>query len=315
MATASRKTVAMLFLGGATIDERNRLGDTVTKAAHVKPWLKAMSEMDIIAETQGVFIASGIAAVGVPEWQQVAEAIRELYDEVDGFVIVHQLETIPAAATALSLMFTSLGKPVVLCGSALVSLEERSPGRRSIKNVVADFGAKASFINAVQVAVSDISGVVVVYGSHIYRGNTVVGPMTAVHGDILGKIDFGIRFFGHHDARHGRALKIVSSFATNIDVVEYLPGVDVRHLVHIPRGTVAVFLTAPEATQALSNAVIQVRAVVPETMPVILYGSDSSGTMSGVCPVRALSRSAALLKTMWALGQTSDLKKLRKLLS
>lgn len=297
------------------IDERNRLGDTVTKAAHVKPWLKAMSEMDIIAETAGIFISSGETSVGIPEWQQAVDSIRELYNDVDGFVIVHQLETLPAAASALSLMFAALGKPVVLCGSALHSTTERPVGRRSTKTMAADFGAKASFINAVQVAVSDISGVLVVYGSHIYRGDTVVGTMPEVHGEVLGKIDFGIRFFGHHAGRHDRVLKTAAAFATNIDVVEYVPGVDVRHLIHIPRGTVAVFLSTPESIGSLSGALMQVRRVVPASIPVVLYGGKLRLDTTGVYSVQALSRSAALLKTMWAFGQTTDLKKLQKLLS
>lgn len=314
MATSSRKSVAILFLGGATIDERNRLGDTVTKAAHVKPWLRAMSEMDIIAETEGVFIASGIDTIGIPEWKSAGESIKDLYDEVDGFVVVHQLETLPAAAVALTLMLQNLGKPVVLCGSPLLGAEEKKNGRQAVKSA-ADFGAKASFINAVQVAVSDIAGVVVVYGSHIYRGATLVGPMNNVQGDILGKIDFGIRFFGQPSKRVERVLKLQSTFETKVAVAEYLPGVDLRHLLHLPRGTRALFIASPDGAGVFGGVIEQLRGSLPSQTPIVVYSGTNISNISGTFNVPGSSRSAALLRLMWALGQTADPKKLKKLLS
>lgn len=315
MATPPRKTVALFFLGGATIDERRRLGDTVTKASHVKPWLRAMSEMDIIAETEGVFIASGIGAIGLPEWTAVGRAIRERYDDVDGFVVVHQLATLPAAAVALSLMLKNIGKPVVLCGSPLLSADERADGRSRTKSSVTDFGAKAGFINTVQVAVSDIADVVVVYGSHIYRGETIVGPMANINGDILGKIDFGIRFFGQHAGRRDRSWKLLASFETKVAVAEYLPGVDLRHLLHLPRGTRAVFLSSPEGAGAVTAAVEQLDGHLPPATPIVVYGGPAAVDLPGTLVVRGPSRSSALLRLMWALGQTTDPKRLKKLLS
>ena len=315
MATPPRKSVAILFLGGATIDERLRLGDTVTTSAQVKPWLRAMSEMDIIAETQGVFITPGITTVGLPEWQAAAEAVYTLYDDVDGFVVVHQLATLPAAATALSLMFATIGKPVVLCGSPLDDRSGQPVVRRASTSAGSDFGAKASFINAVQVAVSDVAGVVVVYGSHMYRGDTLVGPMASVHGDVVGKIDFGIRFFGSHAKRSNRAWKVLSSFDTKVAVAEYLPGVDLGHLLHLPKGTRAIFLSSPEGAGAMTAAIQQLRGSLPNQIPIVVYTGTKASQLAGTVPVRAASRSAALLRLMWALGQTTDQKKLKKLLS
>lgn len=314
MATTTRKSVAILFLGGATIDDRNRLGDTITKTAHVKPWLRAMSEMDIIAETEGVFIASGAATIGIAEWTLATESINEFYDEVDGFVVVHQLATLPAAAMAFSLMLTQIGKPVVLCGSPLLSAEEKKLGRSTVKST-ADYGAKASFINAVQVAVSDIAGVLVVYGSHIYRGQSMIGPIGNLHGDILGKIDFGIRFFGKQQHRSDRPLNIQATFETKVAVAEYLPGVDLHHLLHLPRGTRAIFLSSPEGSEVMSGAIDQLRSAQPAHIPIVIYSPVSTYDVPGTLSVRASSRSAALLRLMWALGQTTDVKKLKKLLS
>ncbi len=315
MATQSRKSVALLFLGGATIDERDRLGDSVSKPAHVKPWLRQMSEMDIIAETQGVYVASGVTTIGLAEWQETADAIKELYDDVDGFVVIHQLETLPAAAVALSLLLQKLGKPVVLCGSPLLSGIERANHQSKQKSTTSEFGAKASFINAVQVAVSDIAEVVVVYGSHIYRGRSIVGPMAQVSGDVIGKIDFGIRFFGEHEKRHDRALKLSAPFDQRLAMIEYLPGVDMSHAFTISRGTRAVFVSSPEGQGALTSAVTKLRQLVPTSLPIIVYQHHHANVPSGVFVIDGTSRATAVLRVMWALGQTDDPKKLQKLLS
>lgn len=313
MSTIPRKSVAILFLGGATIDERQRLGETVTKPTHVKPWLRAMSEMDIIAETEGFFVVSGQSSVGLADWIAAGQIIKEQYQNYDGFVVVHQLETLPAGATALSLMLQSLGKPVVLCGSPLLSAAEKKSGRASVKTSL-DYGAKASFINAVQVAVSDIAGVVIVYGSHMYLGSTVVGSKAGLHGEVLGKIDFGIRFFGQQPLRSNRPLKLQPKFETKVAVAEYMPGVDLRYLLHLPRGTRAIFLSSPEGAGAIDQAVGLLRGTLTTRIPIVTYSGSNEPTKSGTLRVGGSSRSTALLRLMWALGQTDDLKKLEKLL-
>lgn len=313
MAILTRPTVAMLFMGGATIDDRHRLGDTVTTAAHVQPWLLAMSEMDIIAETRGYFISNGTQGIGVKEWQAVGKKIQELYDQVDGFVVVHHIETVPAAATALSLMFSGIGKPVVLCGSPLDHHLARSSTRSSTKG--GDLGAKAGFINAVQVAASDASGVIVVHGSHMFLGSTVQATERSLTGEILGKIDFGIRFFGQHPHRSQRAWKLLSTFDTRVAVVEYLPGVDWSYVLQVSRNTRAILLSSPEGVSALRSAVKQLRARISSSMVIAVYSPIKIFDVTGVITVPGATRSSALLKLMWALGQTTDSKKLKKLLS
>lgn len=315
MATPSRKSVALLFLGGATIDERDRLGDSVSKPAQVKPWLRQMSEMDIIAETEGIFITAGISHVGLTEWAGAGQAIKDRYDEVDGFVVIHQLATLPAAAVALSLMFQKLGKPVVLCGSPLRTSAERTGQSAKQKPTTSEFGAKASFINAVQVAVSDIAEVVVVYGSHIYRGQSVVGPVSNLSGDIIGKIDFGIRFFGQHDRRNERACKLLPNFDPHVAVIEYLPGIDYSQTFNLPRGTRAVFVSSLEGLGTLAPALINIRQGIPAAIPIIVYHPTTGTLPTDVLSVTAPSRATAVLRVMWALGQTTERKKLQKLLA
>lgn len=289
----------------------------VSNAKQAQAWLASISEMDIIADTEGVFVTSGSAGIGLPEWALAAETIRREYHRADGFVIVHQFETVPAAAWALSLMVQQTGKPVVICGSpTTLHLRTRSPRTASTGlPVVGGLGAKANYINALQVAVSDVGEVLVVHGSHMYRGSTLVGPMSEPQGLILGKIDFGIRFFGQQVSRTARPPKILSDFDTHIAVAEYLPGVDVRHMATVNKGTRALFLSSPEGLDLVLPFLASIRQALPANTELILYGPHHGQLPSFVIPVTAPARSAAVVKVMWALGQSSAARSLRKLLS
>ncbi len=317
MPKLERKTIGLFFLGGATIDEHGRAGETVTKVKDVGPWLKQMSETDIIADTDGVFVASGLTPIGLTEWTAAAEAIEEHYQRFDGFVLIHQLETVPAAATVLSLMLPKLEKPVVLCGSPLLSPAERNAGLRKLKTPeTGEYGAKATFINAVQVAVSDAAEVVVVYGSHIYRGSTLAGPITGLQGFTLGKIDFGIRFFGEQIHRNARGFKIQTSFDRQVTVAEYLPGIDLAGVIQQAKTQHALFLSSPDGSAVVGSAVSHIVPQLPPSYPIIVFGPATKlNVPANVIAMTGSNRSVALLRVMWALGQTTDKRKLRKLLT
>ncbi len=317
MAKLERKTIGLFFLGGSTIDERGRSGDVVTKPKDIGPWLRNMSETDIIADTDGVFVASGLIPTGLSEWTACAEAIRDHRDEFDGYVVIHQLETMPAGAIALSLMLQKLEKPVVLCGSPLLSPAERNAGLRKLKAPeTGEYGAKATVINAVQVAVSDAAEVVMIYGSHIYRGSTVSGPITTAQGYILGKIDFGIRFFGEQIKRAKRGFKTQLQFDRNVAVAEYLHGLDLSQVVEQAKRNHALFLSSADGSAVVGSAVSHVAAALPADFPIVVFGPgvDKLSLPANTIPITGPNRTVGLMRLMWALGQTQDKRKLRKLL-
>ena len=319
MANRNRPSVALLFMGGSTIDDRDRSGDAVRTAADVKPWMKHMSEMDIIAETDGFFVTSGIEPVGLSEWITAAKLIQEHYDRFDGFVIIHQSETIPAAATALSLIFTTIGKPIVIVGSSLLSSAEKKAGRVSLLPGAGEFGAKASIINAVQVAVSDVAETVVIYGSHVFRGGTVFweasGDGGHLQGETLGKIDFGMRFFGQQQRRSSKAPAIKPSFDSDVAVSEYIPGVDVKHIISHARGRSGLFLSSPEGPAPAIGIIAKIVAALPN-LPIMIFSPRSSTATlpANVVLLTGHHRVAALLTFMWVLGQKGNWAQQRKLL-
>lgn len=56
------------------------------------------------------------ANINPKEWSNIGNYIVSMYDNYDAFIIIQGIDTITYTASALSLMFENLGKPIVLTG-------------------------------------------------------------------------------------------------------------------------------------------------------------------------------------------------------
>lgn len=70
--------------------------------------------------------------MGPEDWVKIATTIETQYYDYDGFVVIHGTDTMAYTASALSFMFSNLGKPVVLVGSMLPFGEVHSDARRNL---------------------------------------------------------------------------------------------------------------------------------------------------------------------------------------
>lgn len=304
-----RTRLAFLFAGGSTTESVPRPGSSVHGPRDVEPWLRRLAELDIIADIDGACIASGLAPVGLPEWQAMTAWIDRHYDAYDGFVIVHQLATLPLAASVLTWMLTDIGKPVVVTGSSLLSRREKRAGVQADPWLVQHSSDRAGFINAAQVAVSDVGEVAAVVGNTIYRGSALIDligqPLEPIQRGVLGRVDFGIRLAGQQLRRRRRALRVRPIFETNVITAEYIPGVDLTSMVPIEPGPRGLFVSAPGGDMNLPTLIGQLNQPRIKSLPTALYLTrrPSIALPAHVVVVTGRDRSVAVLKFMWALGQ------------
>ncbi len=93
------------------------------------------------------------------DWIEIAKEIKKVYDNYDGFIILHGTDTMAYSASIFSFMFENLSKPIILTGSQLPISNPRSDG-------------KINFINSIFVAKEKkINEVVILFGNKILRGN------------------------------------------------------------------------------------------------------------------------------------------------
>ena len=69
-------------------------------------------------------------------WVQIAELIRDRYEDYDGFVVLHGTDTMAYSASALSFMLEGLTKPVVFTGSQLPIGVPRTDGKENLISAV-----------------------------------------------------------------------------------------------------------------------------------------------------------------------------------
>ncbi len=102
--------------------------------------------------------------MGLEHWSQLAEIIRDNYEDYDGFVILHGSDTMAYTASALSFILYNLAKPVVLTGSQLPIGVVRTDG-------------KENFITSIEIASEYQNGkpmvpeVCIYFENQLYRGN------------------------------------------------------------------------------------------------------------------------------------------------
>nr|XP_023020271.1 L-asparaginase-like [Leptinotarsa decemlineata] len=102
-------------------------------------------------------------------WSKIGRGVRihmyEItlhYDTFDGFIVLHGTDTLAYTSSALSFMFDSLKKPVVITGAQIPIFERRAD-------------AKENFLTSLIIAAYyDIPEVCVFFANKLFRGNRIV---------------------------------------------------------------------------------------------------------------------------------------------
>lgn len=92
-------------------------------------------------------------------WAQIAKTIARNYTSFDGFVVLHGTDSLAYTASALSFMFSNLGKPVVLTGSQVPFSERKND---ALENLLDSLDIAGHFM---------IPEVCLCFNSKLFRGN------------------------------------------------------------------------------------------------------------------------------------------------
>jgi len=157
-----KKKVCILYTGGTIgmipsdqgyVPARGKLKMVLDKVQAMRH--PDLPEWDLI-EFDPLLDSSDIA---VREWNEMGRTIARLYEDYDGFVVLHGTDTMAYSASALSFMLENLSKPVIFTGSQIPISQLRSDG---IDNIV----------NSVVIAACDLVHEVCLYfDGKLMRGN------------------------------------------------------------------------------------------------------------------------------------------------
>ncbi len=317
------QSILLLFAGGTALIDRDGNTREVQKARDVRPWCAQIPELDLLAHTQTEFLFAGDALSLQPQWwQSIAKTIAESYADVDGFVVTQPVDAIPYTAAALSLMLQNLGKPVIITG-AMEPSAKTGAARATLNNkpVAPELGIRANLVNAVQVATLDLGEVAVLYGNRLLRAGTMVRraiPFLNVFDSVgvppLGHVDFGLKLAHHRRRRRAGKLKLALKLKPGIVQLSIVPSTIPPNLVTLGEETIDGVLLRGQVTPISSVVAALIAEARRRRLPVALVAPRRLRQPPGCLVITRLTSTMALIKFMWALGQSGDARSLQALL-
>lgn len=194
-----KTSIKIYYAGGLESEHLSR--------EQISRWFDEFDELQILAEVSVSPIRVSEGSLG---WlAALARRIIRDWNSFDGCVVSFTPDFFIIGSTILQQLMPEAGKPVVCVSAPLTSQHDNAYG---------EILYKASMLNAVQVALSDVAGVL------IQRGNTLVGveqndDMSDGKLVTVGSIDFGIQLQKNR-AKRSRVKPAPS--AMKFDTVSYV---------------------------------------------------------------------------------------------
>ncbi|MBI2084495.1 MAG: Glu-tRNA(Gln) amidotransferase subunit GatD [Candidatus Aenigmarchaeota archaeon] len=340
----SKPTVSILGCGGTIASRIEYRTGAVSPAFSPGDLLQSFPELKAIANIKGRKLFDLFSENMTPEhWRIIAaEVVKEINSGVDGIVLMHGTDTLHYTSAALSFMLKDLPVPVVLVGA------QRSSDRGSSDNLVNLVCATLA------AAKSDIAEVTVcMHGSasdefcYLHQGTKVRKLHTSsrdafksVNAQPLAKITYPDKKIEllrtDYRKRDGKKIKLEENLNSNVALVYVYPGIKpgfidslrsydgvvvaVTGLGHVPTNA-----GGDKYTQSL---IPSLKNLIDSGIPVVIAPQTIHGRLNleiyeagrileqtGVIGNYAdWTPETALVKLMWVLGQTKDMKKIREMM-
>lgn len=264
----------------------------------------------------------GSSEVTTDHWVEIARKIEHLYEEFEGFVVVHGTNTMTYTAAALSFALQNLRKTVVLTGALLPFNDIAGDGRMNL-------------IFAIRAAQLDIAEVCVVLGPKVLRGTrakkvdeSILQTFDSPRFPALADFSNQVHLHPWRMVRRKRTLICYPSFDPNVLVLTLTPGVQQAYLDAIlalkPHGIVM----RAYGSGMLSESIFPfLRALKKEGIPVVIVSQTLRGAIDlhryrkqltleelGIVSGKNMSFECAVVKLMWALTQAKTPLRLRELM-
>ena len=305
--------ILILFCGGTLIMQKNAAGalvapnkdEAISCLFSIEPGLEQIYDLDLH------YVANIDSTNMHPQyWDQMASAVVENYEKYDGFVITHGTDSMAYTASALSFALQNLGKPVVLTGAQIAAGVLETDARRNL-------------INAIKLAIQNISGVYIVFDERIIRGarasktsESALDGFSSINVPDAGEIRIQMQLSPENPKRHSGKVELKSGFEPDICTLTLTPGcdpTDIDHLLEIDRLRGIVIQGFGPGNIPYDYYLVfqkaQSRSVPVVVMSQCLHGVTSMSEYDvglkaldyGVIEGFDLSLEAATTKLMWAL--------------
>ncbi|MBU7314665.1 asparaginase [Paenibacillus oleatilyticus] len=257
-------------------------------------------------------------------WVTIAKAVYEHYDQYDGFVITHGTDTMAYTSAALSYMLQNLGKPVVITGSQVPIVYKRTDAKKNI-------------IDAIRFACEPVGGVYVVFDGRVIIGTRAVKMRTksydafeSINHPYIAYIEESITY--HHPVRTVRSKEpgLDCSLCPDVFLLKLLPGTKPElfdYLKGLYKGVVIETFGSGGLPFQERNLIPKINELIDAGIAVALttqcleeggdlglYEVGRKVNQDLIINSRDMNTEAIVPKFMWALGKTTDLTEVKKIM-
>ncbi|REJ62863.1 MAG: asparaginase [Bacteroidetes bacterium] len=317
------RKIALIYTGGTIGMRQNPQGKLAPmdfeSVAEKIPALKLLP-IEIVPVTLDHPIDSSEMVPAV--WQELAEVIDGLMDQVDGMVVLHGTDTMAYTACALSFMFEGLQKPIIITGSQLPVGVLRTD---AVENIVSAFEFAAL---AEEDGSAVIREVAIYFEYELLRGNRAYKRSSNEFNAFSSPnypplASSGVRLSVNKELlwRSKKTYAFKSGIDTSVGVVTLYPGLDFDQLPHLSHWKVLVLRTfgagnAPKSPSFLEflkrvekngTIIVNTSQCVSGSVLPGLYDSSSALEEVKMLNARDMTFESALVKSMVLLGQGNSL--------
>jgi L-asparaginase len=319
----ARAKVAILYVGGSIGMKVNQKTGRIEPIESLNEIHRFLPELQKEVALKFYSITNvGSSDITPEHWVEIVEMIQRLYDQFDGFVVVHGTNTMSYTASALSFALQGLSKPVVLTGALLPINDLTGDGRMNL-------------IFAIRTAQMDLAEVCIVLGPHVLRGtrakkvdqsflSTFDTPKLAP----LADFSIDVKLHPHRMVRRKRTLVVQPEFNSNVILLTLNPGLSEKYLDAVlasePHGIVLRAYgpgMLPERLFPWLQRVTQIGIPVVITSQILRgrvdlhrYRKQLTLEQLGVISGKDMTFECAIVKLMWALKQAKNPRRLRELM-
>lgn len=318
----ARAKIALLYVGGSIGMKVNQ------KSGRIEP-LESLSEVHrFLPELQKEVALKffSIANVGSSEinpnhWVEIARTIQSVYDDFDGFVVIHGTNTMSYTACALSFALQGLSKPVVLTGALMPINDLAGDGRMNL-------------VFAIKAAQLDIAEVCMALGPNVIRGtrskkveSSFLQTFESPNCPPIADFSREIHLADHRIVRRKRTLSCKPEFDANVVMITIYPGMPEAFMNAVldsdPHGIVLRTYGPGMLSQSLFP---WLQKVTQREIPILITSQALRGRVDlhkyrkqltleqlGIISGKDMTFECATVKLMWALTQATTPRRIRDL--
>lgn len=329
----SLPNISILSTGGTIASKIDYRTGAVTSQFEAQDILRAIPELEEIANYNCHMIYSILSENMRPSyWVELARAVyEEIKNGAEGIIITHGTDTMMYTAAALSFIIET-PVPIVLVGS------QRSADRPSSDNAM-------NAVCAAVVATSDIAEVcVVMHGGtsddfcHIHRGTKVRKMHTSrrdafqsINAKPIGRVEYPsreIKIMSPFKKRGEKKLALHDKLEPKCALIKYATGASSESLLfHSGAGYKGIVIEGTGLGHVSTEWIPLIKNAVEAGIPVVMTSQCISGRVcdrvydtgrdilkAGAIEGEDMLSEVALVKLMWALGQTDDVQKVKEMM-